>query len=291
MDTRSRKEKIILVTGATGRQGGAVAHSLLTGGWPVRALVRDMDKPAAKALKARGAELVKGDLEERSSLDRALTDVYGVFSVQSWAEHGIEGEILQGNNMADAARAAGVKHFIYSSVGGADQSSGVPHFESKWAIEEHIRAKGIPATIVRPVFFMFNFNAPGLHTSILDGAMAMPLRPDRPLQMLAVEDLGEFVRLAFESPKDYIGRAIELAGDEMTMPEAARIFSKLLGKPVRYVEQSISEVRRFNKAVAGIFEWFNEHGYRANIQALRALHPGLMTLETWLKKTKWVRAA
>lgn len=291
MGIKSRKDRIILVSGATGRQGGAVARSLLTEGWSVRALVRDTDKPAARALMARGAELAKGDLEDRGSLDRALKDVYGVFSVQTWTESGARGEILQGRNLADAARATGVKHFIYSSVGGADRKSGVTHFESKWAIEEHIRALGIPATIFRPVFFMFNFNAPEVQSSILGGILAMPLRPDRPLQMLAVEDLGEFVRLAFENPDNYTGKAIELAGDEMAMPEAAAIFSKLLGRPVRYAEQAIGEIRRFNKDVAAMFEWFNEHGYRADIPAVRALHPGLMNLETWLKKTRWVRAA
>jgi uncharacterized protein YbjT (DUF2867 family) len=290
MDRKKKNDKIILVTGATGDQGGSVAQSLLTGGWRVRCLVRDRSMPAVKALEERGAELVQDDPEDRGSLDRALAGVYGVFSVQTWSEKGAQSQI-QGKNLADAAKAAGVKHFIYSSVAGAGQKTGVPHFESKRAIEEHIRAIGLLATVFRPVFFMENFRAPEFHALILGGILAMPLRPDRPLQMLAAVDLGEFVRMAFLNSDDFIGRTIELAGDEMTMPGAAAIFSKLLGRPVHYVEQPIAEVRRFNRDYAGMFERFNEHGQCANIPALRALHPGLMGLETWLKKTKWIKAA
>lgn len=287
----TKKEKIILVTGASGRQGGAVARNLAAGGWPLRALVRDVEKQTARALKARGIELVKGDLEDRASLDRALRGVYGVFSVQTWAENGVASEVVQGRNLADAAKAAGVKHFIYSSVGGAERRSGIPHFDSKWEIEEHINAIGLPVTVFRPVFFMHNFNAPEIHSSILGGILAMPLRVDRPLQMLAVENLGDFVRLAFEDPNDYIGKAVELAGDEMIMPRAAEIFGKLIGKTVHYVEQPVKDIRRFNRDIAKMFEWFNEHGYRADIPALRALHPRLMNLETWLKKTRWAMVA
>lgn len=291
MDIKAKKNKIILVTGATGNQGGAVARSLAAAGWPVRAFVRDPAKPEARALAKTGIQITQGDLDDRASIDRALKSAYGVFSVQAWREKGVEGEIRQGKALADAAKAADVRHFVYSSVGGAERRSGIPHFESKWRIEEHIRTIGLPATVFRPVFYMYNFNSPELRAAILNGTLPMLLRADRPLQMLAVEDFGAFATLAFERPSDYIGKSIELAGDEMTMPQAAEIIGKVTGKTVRYVEQPVEDARRFNKDLAKMYEWFNENGYRADIPALRALYPKLTTFETWLRKSGWAKAA
>src|SRR4051812_4292432 len=125
-------ERLILVSGATGQQGGAVARSLLKRGFPVRALIRDLEKSEARALAEGGAELVRGDLEDRSSLERALEGVYSVFSVQNFYEGGYEGEVRQGETLADAAKAAGVQHVVYSSVGSAHRETGIPHFDSKW---------------------------------------------------------------------------------------------------------------------------------------------------------------
>jgi uncharacterized protein YbjT (DUF2867 family) len=292
MDGKFKTDKIILVTGATGRQGGAVTLKLVTEGWPVRAVVRDPAKPASRALAWKGVELVRGDLNDRSSLDRALKGVYGAFGVIAWREGGIESEIRQGKNLADAAKAAGVRHFIYSSVGGADRSTGIPHFDSKRQIEEYIRGVGLPATIFRPVFMMYNFNAPDMHALIDKGSFTMALKPNRALQMLSAEDLAVFVNLAFENPADYLGKAIELAGDELTMPQAAEVFSRVLGRPIRFIEQPIGRVRSASREAALMMEWFDLHGYRADIRALRTLHPGLMTLETWLRETAgWVKAA
>ncbi len=289
---RSNAEKLILVTGATGRQGGAVASQLVASSWRVRALVRSPEKPAARALALKGIELAAGDLNDRASVDRAMEGAYGVFCVLAWREAGIESEIQQGKRVADAAKAAGVNHFVYSSVSGADRSTGIPHFESKRKIEDYLREIGLRVTIFRPVFMMYNFNTPEAHASILRGVLTMALKPDRPLQMLAAEDLGVFVNMAFENPSDYMAKAIELAGDQLTMPEAAAVFSKVMGRPVRFVEQPIGELWRISRESAIMMEWFNRQGYRADIRALRTLHAGLMTLEWWLRKTEgWIRAA
>ena len=172
--------KIIAVTGATGQQGGAVARKLLADGWKVRALTRDLDKPAAQELKALGAEVVAGDLESRDQLDAAFKGAYGVFSVQNfWLPNvGFEGEIRQGKNVADVAKAAGVQHLVYSSVGAAHRGLGQKHFDSKWLIEQHIHTLGIPYTILRPVAFFENFNWE--RPSILNGTFnAIGLRPDK----------------------------------------------------------------------------------------------------------------
>jgi uncharacterized protein YbjT (DUF2867 family) len=287
-----KKRKTILVTGATGHQGGAVMRSLLAAGWKVKALVRDTKSPGARAVFRKGADLVMGDLYDRDSLERALNGVYGVFSVQAWQGHGEEGEIRQGKNLADAAAGnAEVRHFIYSSAAGADLKTGIPFFDSKMPIEEHIRSIGLPSTIFRPVYFMFNFKSPEIHASIMKGKMTMAIRPDKHLQMLAVEDLGEFVRMAFARPDEFIGKTMDLAGDELTMSQVAASFSRLLGKAVRYTYQPIEDVRRVDEDAAKMYEWLNERGYQVDIAALIDLHPGLMSFETWLRKTRRSKSA
>jgi uncharacterized protein YbjT (DUF2867 family) len=280
----SSDDRVILVTGATGKQGGAVAKHLLAQGWRVRALVRDPNSPAAKALAARGVELARGDLEDRASLEAAVRGAYGVFSVQTFmGPEGPAGETRQGQLLADVAKAAGVQHFVYSSVGGAERHTGVPHFESKWQIEEHIRALGLPATIFRPVYFMENLRAPW--SAPRDGVLAVGLRPTTRLQMLGVDDIGAFVALAFARPQEFSGKEIELASDALTMPEVADAFTRVTGQPVRFVEVPIEQVRSASPELAKMYAWFNDHGYDADIERLRGLYPGLTNFETWLRQT------
>ncbi len=289
--TIHEKRKTILVTGAAGHQGGAVMHSLLAGGWKVKALVDDTNEASSRALYRKGADLVMGDQYDSDSLDQALKDVYGVFSVQT-GEGRVEGEIRQGKNLADrAARNAEVRHFIYSSVAGATAQTGVPFFDSKATIENHIKSIRLPSTIFRPVYFMFNFSTPEMHAAVMKGTMTIAIKPDRFLQMLAVEDLGEFVRMAFDRPDEYIGKSMDLAGDEMTMPQVAAAFSRLIGKPVHYAYQPIEEVRRINAEAGKMFEWLNDQGYHVDIAALISLHPGLLSFESWLRKSRWAKSA
>ncbi len=289
--TIHEKRKTILVTGAAGHQGGAVMHSLLAGGWKVKALVDDTNEASSRALYRKGADLVTGDQYDSDSLDQALKDVYGVFSVQT-GEGRVEGEIRQGKNLADrAARNAEVKHFIYSSAAGATAQTGVPFFDSKATIENHIKSIRLPSTIFRPVYFMFNFSTPEMHAAVMKGTMTIAIKPDRFLQMLAVEDLGEFVRMAFDRPDEYIGKSMDLAGDEMTMPQVAAAFSRLIGKPVHYAYQPIEEVLRINAEAAKMFEWLNDQGYHVDIAALISLHPGLLSFESWLRKSRWAKSA
>ena len=149
MADKQNVERLILVCGATGKQGGAVARSLLDRGFRVRGLTRDPQKPEAQALAEQGAEVVQGDMEDRSAMDRVLEGAHGVFSVQNFWETGYDREVKQGKTVADAAKATGVEHFVYSSVGSAHRQTGIPHFESKWEIEEHVRQIGLPYTILR----------------------------------------------------------------------------------------------------------------------------------------------
>lgn len=282
-----KKGKIILVTGATGKQGGAAARHLLSGGWQVRGLTRDPDSDRANELRKLGAEMVQGNLDDRSSLDRSLEGVYGAYSVQQPWEHGLAKEVKQGKRFADAAKAAGVEHFVYSSVGSANQNTGVPHFESKWEIEQHIRDLGLRYTILRPVFFMENLFAHGIRDKIFEGTLALGLNPDTKLQIIAVEDIGEFAARAFESPEEYGGRELDLAGDELTGREMAAVFSRVLRTPVSYSQIPIEQIRGFSNEYAIMYEWFNNVGYDVEIATLRRIYPELKTLDIWIEQTGW----
>ena len=281
---------MILVSGATGQQGGSVARNLLQRGFGVRALTRDPDKPEAKELAGLGAEVVSGDLEDASSIERVLDGVHGVFSVQQFFEAGYEGEVRQGVRLADAAKSAGVEHYVYSSVGSAHRETGIPHFESKWEVEEHVRGSGVSYTVLRPVFFMQNWEF--MREPILGGTLPQPLDPDRPLQMLAVEDIGVFVAMAFENPDEWIGREVDLAGDEMAMLEIADTFSRVIGRQVDYVQvpwEGFEE--QMGEEATVMYRWFNDYGYEADIAALEKEHPGLLSLEQYLRGHGWENAA
>jgi uncharacterized protein YbjT (DUF2867 family) len=219
-----------------------------------------------------------------------LEGVHSVFSVQQFFEAGYEGEVRQGTHLADAAKGAGVSHLVYSSVGSAHRQTGLPHFESKWEVEEHVRGSGIPYTMLRPVFFMQNWEAFG-RDQILGGTLAQPLDPDKPFQTVAVEDIGVFAAMAFENPGEWIGREVDLAGDEMTMPEYAETFSRVIARDVNYYQVPWNQ---FEQAAGEesyrMYRWFNDYGYEADIAALRKEHPGLVSFEQYLRTHGWENA-
>ncbi|MFI6739017.1 NmrA/HSCARG family protein [Nonomuraea sp. NPDC050451] len=281
-------DKIVLVTGATGGQGGAVARRLLHDGWAVRALVRDPGRQGAKDLQALGAELVTGDLDDPGSLRAAARGAYGVFSVQpaDLADPRPEAEVRQGRNVADAARAAGVAHLVYSSVGAVGRESGVAHFETKAEIEAYIEAIGVPATVLRPVFFMENWTYMVPEADNGERVASIALDADTSLQMIALADIGRIAADAFGKPAEFIGRKIEIAGDELTVRRIAEVFTKVGGVPTRFERQPIEELRAQAEEVADMFGWFDEKGYQADIAALRARYPGLLTLEAWLSDNR-----
>jgi uncharacterized protein YbjT (DUF2867 family) len=282
--------RTILVTGATGNQGGAIArHLLQRGKFKVRAMVRDENKPAAKALKQLGAELAIADFNDRPSLDRAVEGVYGVFSIQDFRD-GMEVEIRQGKTLADAAKAANVEHFVYSSVGSAERNTGIPHFDSKFQVEEYIRSLaqpvlgtiGLPHTILRPVFFFYNYN--GMLPMVKNGTLPQPLSPDTKLQQLSEEDYGTMVAEVFERPADFANRAIEVASVEMTMPEIAAAFSHVLGKPVTYQQIPFEAFeQQAGEEVTIMFRWFENVGYTADFAQLKRDFPALTDFESYLR--------
>lgn len=283
----NNQDKPILITGATGLQGGAVFRSLRSKGFPVRAMTREPEKREARDLAGSGVEVVRGDLEDPASLMRALDGMYGAYSVQ-YARHGVETEVRQGINLADAAKKSRISHFIYSSVGAADQNTGIPHFESKAKIERHVRDTGLPFTIVRPVFFMENWLA--MRGQIELHTLAQPLTPDTRLQMVAVDDIGECVSTAFEQPQKFQSRTIELAGDELSMTELAQAFSRITGKDVHYMQVPWSQFSaQAGSEITMMYHWFQDAGYHADIASLRQELPSLMSFDRWLKMA-WKKA-
>ena len=284
----------VLVTGATGRQGGAVIRHLLPKGWKLRALTRNPRSYAAQELARQGVEVLQGDLEDPASLERPIRGVYGIYGVQDFWTCGARREVQQGKNLAEAARKAGIQHFVYSSVGGAERNTGIPHWESKWQIENYIRKLVLPATILRPASFMETYHILEVEVGILKGKLVDPTRGDKPYQTIATDDIGAFVALAFERPKDFIGLELEIAGSELTNIEAAKVFSRVMGKPVKFKRLPLPIVRLvLGKEFYQMFQWFNAAGYQADIAGLRRRYPEihLHTLEEWLREDGWDKRA
>jgi uncharacterized protein YbjT (DUF2867 family) len=290
MTPPTNAEQIILVTGATGNQGGAIArHLLQRGKFKVRAMVRDQNKPTAQALQQAGAELVQADFNDRASLDRALQGVYGIFSIQDFRD-GVDTEIRQGSAIADAAKAAGIQHFVYSSVGSAERNTGIPHFDSKFQVEEYIRSIDLPYTILRPVFFLYNYN--GMRSMVENGTLLQPLSPDTKLQQLSEEDYGKMVAEVFERPADFMDRAIEVASIKMTMPEIAAAFSHVLGKPVNYQQIPFEAFeQQAGEEVTIMFRWFENVGYTADFAQLERDFPAPTDFESYLRDRGWAKQA
>ena len=277
-------ERIILVTGATGRQGGAVARELAGKGFKLRALTRKPEGDAAKALAALGAEVVAGDFDNPASLQKALAGAWGVFAMQNTWEAGVEREEVQGKRVATLAREQGVQHFVYSSVGSANRRTGIPHFDNKWRIEETVRGLGFPShVILRPVFFMENLVTPWF---LQGDRLVSALKPATPLQMIAAEDIGKYGARAFTHAAEMKGREVDIAGDILTMPRAAAALSEGLGRTIEYVQVPISEIRKNSEDFALMLEWFETTGYEADIRGLErryAIRP--TTIDAWVAKS------
>jgi uncharacterized protein YbjT (DUF2867 family) len=277
-------DKTVLVTGATGNQGGATARHLLAGGWRVRALVRDDTTPAAAELATAGVELVRGDLDDRASIDAAARDAYGIYSVQSANDN----EITQGKNVADAAKAANVRHLVYSSVGGVESQNRfyVEHGWGpidKWQIEQHIRDLGVPATILRPAGFMEDFISPARFYQ--NGSLNVPWHDDLVMQLIAIDDTGAFAALAFADPDAYLGTTMEITGDRLTAPQIADALSTAAGRQVPHTQIPLEALWEHNAEVAKVFRWANETYYDTDLTPLRQAHPSLMDFGTWLDRS------
>lgn len=281
------KEFPILITGATGQQGGAVAGNLIGKGHKnIRVLTRHAEK--AKIYKDAGVEIAIGDLQDRASLAKAMKGMKKLFLVTTPYEHGVDAETEQGITAIDAAVEAGMQHIVYSSVASSHRETAIPHFESKWKIEHHLIQSGLPYTIIRPVFFFENLQAPWMLPAIQSGRVSLPVLRDVLLQMIAVQDVGEFVAAAFERFDEFIGQQFDIAGDELTFPEALGILGDLAGKPIRYEVMPLEQAEtNFGHDFTVMFDWFNRVGYNVDIPALRqAWDIPLMKFRDWIGISK-----
>lgn len=282
-------ELTILVCGATGNQGGHLARALLERGHTVHALTRYPDSEGAKALRARGADVVHGDYDHPDGIERALGNVDAIYLVTT-PEDGAAEEVRRGKAVVDAARAAGTPHLVFTSVASAGKETGVPFFGSKHAIERHIEAMDVPYTVLAPVFFMENALGPLMRRALADGEYALPLSIDRPLQQVALTDNAACAVTVIERRGDFLGRRIELASDSITPGGCARVLSEVTGKAVAHRQVPLEDVRaQAGAATAKMFEWFEAEGYDVDLEEVRAEFPEVAwhDFEAWVREQDW----
>lgn len=273
---------VVAVVGATGQQGGATARALLSAGVTVRALVRDPQKSAAQALAAAGAQLTVADFDDPASVQTAFDGAARVFAMTTMTSgRGTEGEVNDGILIADAAKSAGVEHLVYSSVGGAERHTKIPHFESKRRVEEYVERLGLPATFVRPTFFYDNLLTQSSVPE--DGVIVvrLPMPDDIPLQMVAVGDIGAVAAAVLIDPSRVPAGAVEIAGDELTGSQIADAFGRRAGLPARFEALPITAVD--DDDLRAMFTWFaTPPSYQADRALTAELDPHVQTFEQWL---------
>jgi uncharacterized protein YbjT (DUF2867 family) len=274
-------QRKILVTGATGQQGGSLARLLFQKKHKVYALTRNAQSSSAQDLRNKGANIVKGDLDDSDSLEHAVKDVESVFLMGTPFEDGTEGETRRGKLMADIAKENGIEHLVYSSVANADKNTGIPHFESKYKVEQHIKNLGIPYTIIGPTFFMENLLGPELE----QGQLALPLSPSSILQQSALQNIAEFSSLVLEGREPFLGKRIDTASDEVTGEQAAEILSNELGYKIKYVPVPLEHVYQANEDMARMFDWYEKVGTGIDISALHQEYPEV----NWLSFKDWAK--
>ena len=279
--------KTILVLGATGMQGGAVVQSLLKQDAGVRGVTRRPESARGVALRDAGVTLVSASMSDEDALAEGMAGADGVFALTSPFEGGPDDEIVQGRALINAAGRAGVSHFVLSSVGSADQATGIPHFESKFEVEEMLLGSGLTHTILRPVYFMENILSKTTIQRIGEGTFAMPMTPDRVLQQVCAPDYGEVAAQVLLTPERFAGRAIDVASDALTGEQEAKALGRVLGHEVTYRQAPIDALGAPGSDMRLMFEWFESTGYRADVEALRQEFPSVR----WHSFMDWARAA
>jgi len=280
----------IVVCGATGRQGGAVVRHLVADGWPVRALSRTPDSAKARALADIGIEVSEADMADRSSLDAAIAGAYGVFSVQNGMTSGFEAEVVQGRNVADAARAAGVRHLVYGSAG-IGSRTGIPSWDAKVAVTEHMRELELPLTVFRPEAFMELMSDPAFYPAVgVWHVMPKLMGGGRVVPWLAVDDLGAIVAKAFANPSGFIGADIPLAADVKSIDECRAEWTEVIGRrpqrfpmPVWLFERVAGHA---GKDLPVMWRWLRTESVPEDTSPTRAIHPDALTVRQWLERQR-----
>jgi uncharacterized protein YbjT (DUF2867 family) len=284
------RDGIIVVTGATGLQGGAVARQLLAQGWSVRGLTRNAGSKKAAALAATGAQVVQGDMADPASLGPVFAGAYGVYSVQNTMLSGVQGEIQQGKNVAEAARQANVQHIVYGSAGTGARNTGVPSWDSKIAVEDHMKALGLPLTILRPMAFM-ELMTDAKFFPQMSTWQVMPalMGRERPLPWLTAGDLGIIAAKAFAEPARFIGLDQTLASDVQTLDQCRALYSAELGKqPPRFpIPPAI--FKRFGfvgQDLSLLWRWLRDNEVPLHTGPTLAIYPEALTVRNWLRSRR-----
>jgi uncharacterized protein YbjT (DUF2867 family) len=275
----------VLVTGATGHQGGTVSRHLLKQGVRVKALTRSVDSAAAKLLSQAGAELVIGDMNDPGSLDRAIVGVNAVFAVQDfWAKGvGFKGEVQQGIHLANAALKAGVSHYVQSGMAQGGHIEGIEHFESKQAICDHIKAIGLPYTVVGTVYFMDNFLNPQRGGAMTFPTLSGSLKSKTRMHMLALDDLGAIVAHILLHRDRYLNRHIDIASDCLTVAQMKETYERVAGKRPKQWALPAWILRLLNKDFAKQLAWQNDQGWSFSVEPSRKMHPDLCSFEQFVR--------
>jgi uncharacterized protein YbjT (DUF2867 family) len=276
----------VVVTGSTGKQGGAVARGLLERCHNVRAVTRDPNSSQAKLLANAGATLVAASLEDTAAIMKALEGATSLFAM-TVPSGGTDAETRQGTAAADAAKAADV-HLVFTSVGSANRQTGVPHFDSKYEVEKHIAKIGVRATILAPVAFMENLHF--VKEQLVKGVYTSALSPTRALAQVAVPDIGAVAVRVLEDASRFTGKRFDLAGDELTGNDAMAILSRVTGRPYSYYQVPLDVIReRMGEDAVKMYEWFDRVGFAVDRAALRREFPDVAfhDFESWAKTRDW----
>lgn len=204
-------------------------------------------------------------------------------------EQGVEIEVAQGIAITDAAKTAGVGHLVYSSVGSADRSTGVPHFDSKYEVEKHIVSSDVPYTIIAPAYFMDNLMLPWTLPGLREGKLAQAMPGSRLLQQISVKDIGAFAAAVIDRGETVLGQRFDIAGDELTGSEVAATLSRVTGREITYEGFPPDALRAQSEDLALMYEWFDTTGYAADIQGLRRDFPEVVWQDfvTWVQEQDW----
>jgi uncharacterized protein YbjT (DUF2867 family) len=280
-----RSDRVVAVTGSTGRQGGAVSRHLLAEGWRVRALTRDPTSRAARALRERGAEVVRIDMAEPATLGPAFAGAYGVYSVQNPMISGLEAEVVQGRNVADAARAAGVEHVVYGSAG-MGRPTGVGSWDSKLAVEAHMRSLGLPLTVLRPVAFM-ELMTDRAYVPAVSTWHVMPklMGAETPVYWLAVDDLGAIAARVLADPDRFVGAELSLVADVRSNVECRELWREVMGRGPRGFPMPVAMFERIaGTDLTTMWRWLRDHPVNGDPAETRALLPTAATVRDWLHR-------
>lgn len=277
-------DRLIVVTGATGRQGGAVARHLLSDGWQVRAVSRNPRGKRALQLATHGVPVVQADMADPVALRRAFRGAYGVYSVQNPMICGLEEEVVQGKNVADAAHEAGVSHVVYGSAGTGESGTGVGSWESKLAVQAHLEKLGLPLTVLRPMAFMELMTDHSFYPAVSTWhVMPKLMGADRPVYWFCVDDLGAIAAKAFADPDRFVGADLRLAAEVSSLDECRDIWRQVTGKPPRRFPMPVWLFERFvGDDRTTMWRWLQTAQIDVDPAETRAILPTALTVREWL---------